>query len=376
MHLRNIVSGRNYIPLNKIEISLFNLKSNYKYLSGIDKNIKIAPVLKSNAYGHGLSLVAKAADGLKAPFFCVDSLYEAYELLKIGIKTQVLIMGYVNPKSLQTKKLPFSFAVYDYERINALNQYQPSAKIHIFVDSGMHREGISLKDLPQFLKYIKSKTNLEIEGLMSHLAMSDKPQNPLTKKQVDNFTKARKMLENFDINPKWIHLGNSSALLNNKKYGLNLGNMARVGLAFYGIDPQGKNKKLKPVLSLKTHVSQIKTLRKNESVGYDFTFVASKNMKIATIPIGYYDGVDRRLSNKGYVLVNNKYCKIIGRVSMNITTIDVSRIKNIKVGDEVTVYSSRREDKNSIENYANLCSTIPYDLLVHLASSTKRVIAL
>ncbi len=176
--------NRNYKALNTIEISFSFLKYNFKYLSSLNKNIKVAPVLKSNAYGHGINELSKKIDVLNAPFLCVDSLFEAYELLKRNVKTKILIMGYIDPLSLNTKTLPFSFVVYDKERIDALNKYQPYARIHIFVDTGMHREGVRLEGLPKLLEYIKSKTNLEIEGLMSHMAKSEDFKNPLTKNKL------------------------------------------------------------------------------------------------------------------------------------------------------------------------------------------------
>jgi alanine racemase len=283
-------------------------------------------------------------------------------------------MGYVDPKSLKTKKLPFSFAVYDYGVILALNRYQPQAKIHIFVDTGMHREGVRINELPKFLHSITSKTNLEIEGIMSHFAEGENPKNLSTKEQLQNFQKAILILKESGINPKWVHIANSSAILNNKLYKTALGNMARTGIALYGIETQGKDKNLKPPLTLKTKISQIKNLYKTEKAGYNFTFTAKENMQIAILPIGYFDGVNRKLSNKGFVNINGKYCPIIGRVSMNITIIDVSSVPNLKVGQEVIVYSSSPKDKNSIQNAAKICGLIPYELLVGLASSTRRIL--
>jgi alanine racemase len=188
------------------------------------------------------------------------------------------------------------------------------------------------------------------------------------------FQKATSILKKSGISPKWVHIANSSAILNDKFYKEELGNMIRTGIALYGIDPQGKDKNLKPVLTLKTRISQIKNLHKSEKAGYNFTFTAKENMQIAILPIGYYDGVERELSNKGFVLVNGKTCPIIGRVSMNITTVDVSEVPNPKVGQEVIIYSNYSNDKNSILNSAKICGKIPYELPVHLASSTKRII--
>lgn len=173
--------GRNYHPLNIIEISRKNLISNYRKLSSLTKNIKVAPVFKSNAYGHGLVLTAKILDPLHPPFFCVDSLSEAYELYKIGIKTPVLIIGYVNPENLSIKKLPFSYAVYSYAQLKTLLKYQPKAEIHLFIDIGMHREGISHDKINDFLTKLKDEERKRITGVMSHFAQSNRPNSQETR---------------------------------------------------------------------------------------------------------------------------------------------------------------------------------------------------
>ena len=367
---------KSYYPLNTIEISSSALLNNYRFLSGLTDDVTVAPVLKSNAYGHGLTLVAKILDSVSAPFFCVDSLYEAYELLKNKIKTPILIMGYVNPDNLKVKKLPFSYAIYDDALVAGISRYQPQAGIHIFVDTGMHREGISVEDLPGFLGYIKSFGNLKVEGLMSHLGVGENPATPGTKKQIENFKKAEEIVRQYDFAPVWRQIAASGALLHNKDYKENLGNVARCGIALYGIDPEGKDLgHLQPALQLKTTLNQVKHVRKGEGVGYDFTFTAKKDMTIGILPLGYFDGVDRRLSNKGLVLVSNVACPIIGRVSMNLTTVDLSGVESPQVGDEVIVFANNPSSKNSIYNAALQCDIIPYELLVHLYSSTKRVIA-
>jgi alanine racemase len=365
---------RTYEPLNRIEISTAHLWHNYHYLTGIDRNLKIAPVLKSNAYGHGIKLIAHCLDRFNLPFFCVDSLYEAYELLKVRVKTPILIMGTIHPHSVRTKGLPFSYAVYTKELLRALNAYQPHAKIHLFVDTGMHREGISFNELPEFLRYIKSNTSLSVDGLMSHFGESNEPKSPFTKKQVIQFQQVQDIVHSFGFHPQWIHIANSSALLHHTEFKGELGNLVRCGIALYGIDPEGKNPNLQPVLELKTQITQVKQLRKGESIGYDFTYTAPKNMTIGVLPIGYHDGIDRRLSNIGYVSVNGKNCQIVGRVSMNITTVGISSVSNTHIGQEVIVYSNQPKRNNSIQQGAIIAKTIPYDLLVRLSSTTKRVL--
>ncbi len=366
---------KGYRTLNTIEISRNDLLYNYKYLSSLNKKIKVAPVIKSNGYGHGIVEVANILDHLEAPFFCVDSLYEAYELQKAKIKTPILVMGYTDPQNFKVKKLPFSFAVFDLETGQVLNKYQPNCGIHIFVDTGMNREGIPMNELPHFLEEIKKLPNIKIKGLMSHLASADNPKDLLNRMQIKNFKRALEICKKNRINPRWTHLTNSDGHLNIPYVSTydtpGVGNLARVGLALYGIshDPN-----LKPILTFKSKIIQIRNLKKGDRIGYSGTFTAKEPMTFGVLPLGYYDGVDRRLSNKGWVTVDGLPCKIVGRVSMNITTVDISKIPNPKIGGEVFVYSNNRTDPNSIENVARLCKTIPYDILIHLAASTKRII--
>lgn len=365
--------GKEYKPLNNIYISKKNLLHNYKYLSSKNKNIKIAPVLKSNAYGHGIFEVGEIVDNLKTPFVCVDSIHEAYQLLQAKVKTPILIMGYVDPDNLKVKNLSFSYAVYNVKQIEAISSYQDKVKIHIKVDTGMHRLGASLEDLPDLLKAIKERKNVELEGVMSHLAFSRNPDNALTKKQILNFKKAVQVIEAEGFSPKWRHLGASGGVLNLKLP--KILNMARVGNAFYGFNP-GKtfDYNLKPALSFHTKVAAIKKVRRGEFVGYSATYKAKKDIVLGVLPVGYNDGIDRRLSNKGCVKIGNVFCPIVGVVSMNITTVDVSKVPNVKIGDCAIVYSDEQKDKNSIENSALICKTIPPVILVNLASSTKRQI--
>ncbi len=363
---------RQYQPLNIVEINRSRLIGNYRHLSNINKKIKIAPVLKSNAYGHGIIEVGSILDRLSPVFFCVDSIYEAYQLYKAKIKTPILITGYVDPDNLRVKKLPFSYAIFDLEQLRGVLKNQPQAKVHLFIDTGMHREGIRADEFEQFISKLNDREKKSIEGIMSHLAFAEEPKIIDTKKQISQFKSALKVLKNYSIIPKWIHFGNSSGLLNNKKLGLSFTNVSRSGLALYGISSVN-SKGLKPVLQLKTHVVQVKKIRKGEKVGYDFTYEAKKDGMVAVLPIGYNDGIDRKLSDNGNVLIKNKACPIIGRVSMNLSVVDVSLAGDIKVGDEVTVFSNKEID-NNVVNTAKKIGVIPYQILVHLERSTKRKI--
>lgn len=374
--LQRLLRRKKFFPLNKVIVNRNALRHNFKVLQNLHPEAQVCAVLKSNAYGHGLKLVAPVFDSLKMPFLIVDSLYEAYELYKLKVKTPVLILGYTNPENFKVKKLPFHFAAYDLELAKVLNEYQKGGKIHIFVDTGMHREGIQIKDLREFIKQIKKLKNIEIEGICSHFADADNEKSlSTTTDQMIKFKSALKILKSEGIDPKWKHISASagSFKINNDEI-----NMLRIGKALYGTNPlSAKDKyfgkvKLKPALKFISHIVQIKEINKGDEVGYSYTFEAKNKMKIAIIPAGYYEGLDRRLSNKGVLKIGKTYCPIIGRISMNMTTIDVSKVKNVRVGDEIVVYSDIPEDTNTIYNVALTAGTIPYEIVTKISESVRR----
>ncbi len=382
----NSLFGTKSYPLNKIYLSKERLLANYQYLAGLNPDIQIAPVLKSNAYGHGIEIIGKLIDEQKLPFICVDSLYEAYQLQKAGVKSDILIMGYVDPRSLRGKKLPFSYAVFDPEQIKQILLYQPNAKLHLFVDTGMSREGVKIADLRVFLRYFKID-KVEFEGLMSHGAMPRKKDAVLTIKQINNFKAAKQLLIEAGYQPKWFHFGGTFSLLNQLTKECNV---IRCGKGIYGFGDQN----LQPILSMTSQIIQYKELKKGESVGYDATFVAKKNLTLGVLPIGYNDGIDRRLSNKGLIRIRPlnrglEYdleqkgelyadCQVVGRVSMNLTTIDITEAikkfgdKMPYIGAEIEIISNQPDQPNSIQNISDKCRTIPEEILVHLHPSTKR----
>lgn len=366
------ILGASYYPLNQIEISKKQLLDNYHYLSSINTKIQIAPVIKSNAYGHGIEEVSKILDKENPPFFCVDSIYEAYALKKAQIKSPILIMGFVDPRNVMNKKLPFSFAIFDIESARILNKYQPDAKIHIKVDTGMNRIGVQMTDIDNFLSRIKKLKYLQVEGIMSHFS-SPRTSKTYTDKQIKNYGEALKIFINAGIIPKWRHLAASGGLFNtNTKVLGDMTNLARCGIALYGATAEGKTR---PILKLKSQIVHIKQLEGGNLVGYDGTYKTRTKTTIGILPIGYNDGVDRRLSNCGMVNYHGITCPIIGRVSMNITTIDITKIKNPKIGDEVIVISPELKSKNNVIKLAKVAETIPHDLLVHLhAKSLRRVV--
>lgn len=371
-----------YQTLNLIEISSRALISNFNFFQKLHPEAKICPVLKSNAYGHGLRSIARFIDQkIKPEFICVDSLYEAYELEKERIRTPILILGYTFPANFEiAKRLNFSFPVYDEETVATLSRYQRQASVHIKVDTGMNRLGVRPKDINKFISLLKKYPRLKIEGIYSHLAqVADSGGKRETIKQVETFKNIVGLFEGAGFHFKWKHISATAGALQLFDPEFNL---IRLGIGFYGLSPFGANvqydlelaKNLQPALRMITYLVQVETLKEGDAVSYDGTFVARKKMKIGILPLGYYDGLDRRLSNRGMVEIDGVECRILGRVCMNVTIVDVSQVKNPAIGQKVTVFSAHPFSSNNLTQSARLAKTIPYDLLVHLSPTIRRVL--
>lgn len=364
-----------YKVLNQININSLALLHNFQYFAKLNAQAKIAPVLKSNAYGHGLGLVASFIDqNLSAPIICVDSLYEAYELYKLGIKSDILIMGYTLPDNYKVWKcLPFIFGISDIDSLKTLNKYQPNARIHIKLDTGMNRLGITQSQLLSFLQTLQTCTNLKVEGIFSHFSQADDPsKTTFTNRQIATFKKMTSTFEKAGYNFAWRHIAATSGAetLTDPYF-----NLIRLGLGFYGYSPFGPHTKegrrqrqnLHPALTLETHLALIKLLDNRDSVGYGGTYHAKQKETMAILPLGYNEGISRDLSNQGnFYLPDGTACPIIGRISMNMTTIKLPRPISSKVGDPIFA--------PSIYEQAQLLHTIPYTILTSLHPSIRRIL--
>ncbi len=371
-------------PLITIEISQNRLIHNLNQFAKLAPNNSIAPTLKSNAYGHGIIEVAKIIEEeivhnqkLKAniPFFVVDSYFEAIALRAKGIKTPLLIIGYTRPETILTSSLRnISFTITDIQTLFAIKNTAKNILVHLKIDTGMHRQGILPEEIDRSLTIINENKKIILEGICSHLSDADGTRNEFTQSQIDLWNNSvDKIISQFS-NIKYIHLSNTYGHSYSKSI---KANVSRLGIGLYGLaDGLSDTLHLKPVLEMKTIITSIKKLNKDESVGYNNTFKAENDMTIATIPVGYFEGVDRRLSNRGFVeiLPSKTPCPIIGRVSMNITSIDITSIPDVKVGSEVLVISNDPQSKCSIESIAKLCDTITYESTVGIPGHLKRVV--
>lgn len=335
--------------------------------------LEFAPVLKSNAYGHSLVPVARVLDSQKLPFLIVDSYYEARLLRDNNIKSPILVIGYVEPNIILWSKLSkISFCITSLEQLRQLAHSKNRLNLHLKIDTGMHRQGIINSELDEAIKILKQNPNLNLQGIASHLADADNSKSKSVRQQLKQWAQIQERLNQAFLNITYTHISATAGVIHTKSDITH--NLARLGLGLYGISIIDNPKvNLKPALTMQTIISGVKTIKKGDAVGYNNTFIAPQDMLIATIPAGYAEGVDRRLSNIGQVEVKGIFCPIIGRVSMNITTIDVSKIPQVKLGDTVTIISNNNSSPIAVNNIANTCNTIPYEILIHIPAHLRRV---
>ncbi len=365
---------KKYRTLNTVRIFPSALRHNLNLYRGVLPEKAICPVLKSNAYGHGLTEVAQILQDEKLEFFIVDSLFEAYKLKKAKVKTPVLILGYTFPENL-TKHLPFHFAVFDLEMAKIYAKME--APVHLEIDTGMERTGFAWETLQETLSELK-KLPLNVEGVFTHLSNADDPlDDSHTRLQLERFQKCLKLIREFGFKPKWIHVGASAGSL---KIEMPEINMVRLGLALYGVSPLQKNdpkshslQNLEPALELSSTLVAIRTLKKGEKIGYGCTFTADREMEIGVIPLGYFEALPLAFNQHGLVEVNGQLCKPVGRICMNHTMIDLTNLE-AKVGDSVVVYTIKIERGNTVSSLANKIKTIPYELLTRISESVRREI--
>ena len=346
----------------------------------IPDNVKIMPVIKADGYGHGALIFAKAMED-KSDYFAVAILEEALELRQSGINIPIMLLGYTNPICFEEAlNNDITITILSKDDAKILSETAKSmgktAKIHIPIDTGMGRIGFSPDEnaIEEILE-IASLENIFLEGIFTHFATSDEEDKEFTHLQADRFKKFKAMLENKGLDVKIYHCANSGAIIGHKEFSFD---MVRAGIILYGLYPSDEVDKkeldLKPVMSLESHISFVKTIKKGDSVSYGRTFTAEKEMKIATIPVGYADGYPRLLSNKGRVIVRGEYAPIVGRICMDQFMIDVTHIENVNVGDRVILMGSQGDRTVSAEEIAEYAQTINYEISCGISKRVPRVV--
>ncbi len=359
-------------PLITVSISKENLLHNLRAYQEQYPAQKIAPVLKSNAYGHGLTVIASLLDTEDIAFFMVDSLYEARVLRRAGITSRIVVMGYVRPESIARSSLrDTDYAVTDIEQLRSLSEtvHRP-VRIHLKLDTSMHRQGILPGDLEEAIALIQMNSKLSVVGVATHLADADNADTSFTENQLSLWKESLVQLEVAFPSITYRHASATKGARFSASYPMNV---LRIGVGLYGYDASFAANNLKPVLSMRSFITSLREIPRRDSVGYNASFTTQRPSRIATVPAGYYEGVDRALSNVGSLQVNGVPAPIAGRVSMNMVSLDVTDVEAAR-GDVVTLISRNPEDPNSVRSMARLADSTPYVLLAHIPAHLSRVV--
>jgi len=363
----------NHVTSLEIDLNAIDFNFNY-FKSKLHKTTKVIVVVKAFGYGSSAIEIAKFLES-KVAYFAVAYLNEGIALRNAGIKAPILVL---HPQKVNLKKIiEYNLEPTIYS-LNLLKDFLKTAKIlklqkfpiHLKFNTGLNRLGFTKKDLSYITSVINNQKTIIVKSVFSHIAASeDLNEHEFTLQQINTFNIVTKMLFSKLNTVPYKHILNTSGIIN---YATEAQfDMVRLGIGLYGFgNDKNETKKLKNVLTLKSVISQINTIEEGESVGYNRTFKATSTIKIATIPIGYADGVSRQLGNSiGYVFINNQKASIIGIVCMDMIIVNISDI-NCNEGDDVLIYKNQQH----IENLSKSLNTIPYELLTTISQRVRRVL--
>lgn len=356
-----------------VEIDLNLIKKNYlAYKNTLKPNQSVMAVVKADAYGHGDAKVALALQEVGVSHFAVTTFEEALRLKNAGVKGTILIFGYTPNENLdELVRNDLTQAVFGEEYAEEISKAGLPVKVQFALDTGMNRVGLDA-DSPTLCaetirKYAKT---MNVTGIFTHLCVADsndEAHKKFTAVQLKKFSDVFASLK--DLNLEYYHaLNTAGGIWHND----GTSNLARVGIALYGLQPNGANPlpiSISPVLAWKSTIYMLKTLKPGEYVGYGLSYKAEKEIKVATVSTGYADGYNRLLSNKGKVLVRGKFAPIIGKICMDQFMIDVTDIPNVKLYDEVTLIG----EKYTAEDMALDLGTIGYEVICNISKRVERI---
>lgn len=386
MSLRNNIDTllrqfeKEFTTHNLIEVSQSAIRHNLELFADASHK-QLIPVLKGNAYGHGITQVATALKGVALPYIAVDGYFEALRIREVS-NQPVLIMGAILPENFKRLKYDkFAFVVQNEATVHALGKTGRRVKVHVECNTGMNRYGIKQDKLAELTKTILQYKNLELEGVMSHLADSDGTDPATVDVAVAQFDACVEVVRKTGANPRILHVAQSAGSL---RASSNYANTIRVGIGLYGVNPFPRShalhdtlQSLQPALRLTSTITNVIDLEKGDKVSYNYTFTAPKRMRIGVLPLGYYEGAWTlaRGAGKatGEVKVRGQFTPIVGRVCMNHTMISLEGI-DAKVGDRVVVYSDNPADKNAVDAIAQKYGLFNYAILTSLSSDVRRVL--
>jgi alanine racemase len=375
--------------LSWVEVSREALTRNVRrFKQHIGAGVKLAGVLKSNAYGHGLAETAVVVLTSGADWLAVNSLDEAALLRRHGVSAPILCLAYV-PLSLleDAVSLDVRLTVFNRETITRLGDItthqKRSMRVHIKVETGTNRQGVCGDELLQLANHVRSHPYLQLEGLSTHYAnIEDVTEHHYAEFQWRNFVEACELLERNGMEIPVKHTACTAAAMLFPK---TLFNMARVGIGLYGLWPSKETRisslqagitlnELEPVMTWKTRIAQIKTVTAGSTIGYGCTDQATQDTRIAVLPVGYYEGYDRRFSSIGYVLIRGHRAPVRGRVCMNMTMVDVTNVPGVELEDEAVLLGRQRGEVISAETLAGKIGTINYEVISRINPEIPRIV--
>ena len=370
-----------------VEIDLKALVRNYRRIAAHVRPAKVLCVLKANAYGLGVADYAKALAKAGCTMFGVAEPFEALELKKAlksnvsGLKScEVQMLSSVLPDEVEPMvKAGVILPVIDVATAKLISaaaaKARVVAKVHFKLDTGMGRLGILAKDAIDVMREVKKLPNLDCEGVFSHFPMAYDPKDPFTKRQIALFKGIVAAAEKEGFRFRKVHISASDGINNFPETAKRPFTVVRTGINLHGsFDPYGRKAlKVEPVLTLKTRVAQVRELPAGTTLGYGRTWCLNRATKVATISAGYADGLPLALTNRGSVFIGGRRCKIIGRISMDYTTVDVSGVRNVKPGDEVICFGKCGNDSITPDDWAALKGTHAYDIICSLGNRVQRI---
>jgi alanine racemase len=346
----------------------------------IGPNNLLMPVIKANAYGHGFLEMARiCAQNKNVDRICVVNLDEALALIKNRIRKPIMILSFYDSDKNKLQgavKNNAIFPLYDLKQAEILNHLgkknKKEIKVHLEVDTGASRTGVMPKEILGFVKKMRSYPFLELEGIWSHFASSEEDPK-YTHYQLKRFEQVIHILDKAGIKIPLKHMACSASTV---LYPESRFNAIRLGLSLYGLydAPQIKNRiALKPALSWYTTIIQVKEVPSNTKIGYGGTYITKKRTKLAIIPVGYWDGYDRKLSNQGEVIIYDQKCPIRGRICMNLSMVDITKIKGVKVGDKVILIGKDKKTQITVEDLAHQIGTINDEVVTRINPFLPRI---
>lgn len=376
------------MPLNWVELDAAALENNVReFRRRIPEPTRLGAVVKSNAYGHGMLEAAAIARRAGVDWLCVNGVEEGVRLRDAGHDAPILVMGYVALSDLEpVVALDLRPVVYNLETVDRLEALAAAAgrkvRVHVKVETGTNRQGVPERDVPRFVETLRAAPSLRLEGLSTHFAdIEDTTDHGFAETQIAAFGRIVETMRSLGESPLRHSACSAAALLFNRTH-LDL---ARIGISLYGIWPsketyvscleRGKpSLDLRPALTWKTRIAQIKEVREGEFVGYGRTWRATRTTRIAVLPVGYHEGYDRGLSGIAHVLVRGRRAPVRGRVCMNMTMVDVTDVPEAGLEDEVVLLGPQGDERVSAEQLAQWCGTIPYEIVSRIHPSLPRLV--